>query len=139
MFQPWGRHLVYNLIVSLTFQLFSLVFLMCFGLPHPLIVNIFWYVCTYCIDFMGVHLLHCTHGNECIGTYDGVCNTFATIAWDVGFHMGWEQVHALPSTMFNSSCCWINIVLTKDEIHTLIKIIIVDPTWMDLFFWSCAT
>jgi hypothetical protein len=59
-----------------------------FGLPHPSIVVSFQCVCTYCIDPMGVHFLHCAHGNECIGTHDVVCDTFGTIALDVGFHVG---------------------------------------------------
>jgi hypothetical protein len=37
---------------------------------------------------MGIHLLRCVHGNEHIGTHDAICNTFAAIAQDVGFHMG---------------------------------------------------
>jgi hypothetical protein len=30
-------------------------------------------------------------------------------------------------------------MLTKDGIHTLADIVIVDPTWVDLFPWSYAT
>jgi hypothetical protein len=30
-------------------------------------------------------------------------------------------------------------VITKDGIHTLANIVIVDPTWMDLLIWSYAT
>jgi hypothetical protein len=41
--------------------------------------------------------------------------------------------------MFNSSCEWIDIVLTKEDIHTLIDIIIIDPTWMNLLPQSYAT
>jgi len=40
--------------------------------------------------------------------------------------------------MFNSSYQWVNIVLTKDGIHTLFDIFIVDPMWVDLFPRSCA-
>ncbi len=35
--------------------------------------------------------------------------------------------------MFNSSCWWINIVLTKNDIRTLINILIANPTQADLF------
>jgi len=62
---------------------------------------------------MDIHLLCCTHGNECIGTHDVVHNTFVVIVWDVGFDMGWEQLHAFPSSMFNSFCRRIDIVLAK--------------------------
>jgi hypothetical protein len=30
-------------------------------------------------------------------------------------------------------------MLTKNDIHTLVDVVIVDPTWMDLLPWSCAT
>ncbi len=80
---------------------------------------------------MGIHLLGCAHGNECIGTHDTIHNTFATIVWDVGFHMGRKQLHALPSTTFNSFRWQIDIVLTKNDIRTLTHIVI-DPTQVDL-------
>jgi hypothetical protein len=35
--------------------------------------------------------------------------------------------------MFNSSCQEVNIVLTKDEIHTLTNVVIVNPTRADSF------
>jgi hypothetical protein len=31
-------------------------------------------------------------------THDVICDTFATIVRDVGFHMGQKQLHAHPST-----------------------------------------
>jgi hypothetical protein len=52
---------------------------------------------------MGIHLLHCAHDNKHMGTRDVIRNTFAAITQDVSFHVGQEQLHALPSTMFNSS------------------------------------
>jgi hypothetical protein len=52
---------------------------------------------------MGIHLLHCTHDNEHTKTHDVVRDTFVAIAWDVDFHVGQEQLYALPSNMFNSS------------------------------------
>jgi len=60
-------------------------------------------MCTHAIDLMGIHLLHCVHGNEHMGTYDVVHDTFVTIVQDVGFHMGREQLHVLLLIMFNSS------------------------------------
>jgi hypothetical protein len=53
-------------------------------------------VCTHPIDFMGIHLLCCVHGNECTGTHDAICDTFATIARDANFHVGQKQLHVLP-------------------------------------------
>jgi len=52
---------------------------------------------------MGIHLLCHAHGNECIGIHDAVCDTYIVIARDVNFHVGRKQLHALPSTMSNSS------------------------------------
>jgi hypothetical protein len=77
---------------------------------------------------MGIHLLRCVHDNKRIGTHDAIHDTFATITRNASFHMGREQLHVLSSTTFNSSRRQINIVLTKDGIHTLVNIVIVDPT-----------
>jgi hypothetical protein len=46
--------------------------------------------------------------------------------------VGWKQSHALLSITFNSSCWWVDIVLTKDDICTLVDIVIVDPTQANL-------
>jgi hypothetical protein len=88
---------------------------------------------------MGIHLLHSAHGNECMGTHDVVHHIFAFVVWDASFHMGWEQLHVLPSTMFNSFRSWINIVFTKNGICTLVDVVINNPMHVDLFFWSCPT
>jgi hypothetical protein len=82
---------------------------------------------------MGIHLLHCVHGNQHTKTHDAIYNTFVAITWDVGFHMEKKQLHVLLSTTFNSFHQWINIVFTKDDIRTLLNIVIVDPTQANLF------
>jgi hypothetical protein len=74
----------------------------------------------------------CVHDNKHTGAHDEVHYTFATIMQDVGFHMKQEQLHAIPSITFNSSCQWINIVLTKYDIHTLVNVVIIDPKRVDL-------
>jgi len=98
-------------------------------------------MCTYPINPMGIYFLCCVHDNKRIGTHDVVRNTFATIVWDVGFHVRWKQLHELLSNMFNSSCWRIDITLTKDDICILINIVvvIVDSTQVNLFLQSCAT
>ncbi len=101
-------------------------------LPHPSIVNKPWCVCTHPIDPMGIHLLHCAHGNEHIGTHDVIRNIFAAIVWNVGFHVGRQQLHAFFSTTFNSFHRWIDIMLIKYGICTLANVVITDPTWIDL-------
>jgi hypothetical protein len=95
-------------------------------LSHPSIASIPWCVYTHPIDPMGIHILCCAHGNEHTGTHNEIRNTFVAIVQNVGFHMGWKQLRALLATMFNSSCQRINIVLTKNDIHTLANIIIVN-------------
>jgi hypothetical protein len=58
------------------------------GLPNPLITGILQCVYTHPINLMGIHFLPCIHGNKHIGTHDAICNTFATITQNVGFHVG---------------------------------------------------
>ncbi len=67
-----------------------------------------WYVC-----------ICCTCDNERTWTHDTICNTFFTIMQNADFHVGWKQLHAFPSTTFNSSYQQIDNVFTKDGIHTL--------------------
>jgi hypothetical protein len=89
------------------------------------------------INPMGIHLLNCVHGSEHIGSHDAICDTFVTIVSNVGFHVGWEQSHALPSTTFNSFCQWVDIVLTKDGIRILTNVVIANPTWTNLLLRPC--
>jgi hypothetical protein len=112
---------------------------MWYGLPYPSIVGIPWCMCTHPIDYMGVHLLRCTHDNECTWTHDAICNTFVAITWDVSFHVEHKQLHVIPSTTFNSFRRRINIVFTKYGIYTIVDIIIANPTRVDLLLQSCAT
>ncbi len=58
--------------------------------------------------------------------------------WYVGFHVGKKQLHALPSTTFNSSCWWFDIVFIKDGIRILVDIVIADPTRANLLLQSYA-
>jgi hypothetical protein len=88
---------------------------------------------------MGIHLLHCAHGNEHIGTHDAIHSILVAIAWNVSFHVGRQQLHAFLSTTFNSSRQWIDIVLIKDGICTLTNVVITNPTWIDLLPQSCVT
>ncbi len=88
---------------------------------------------------MGIHFLCYAHGNERIGTYNAIHDTFVTIMWVVGFHVGQEQLHAFLPTTFNSSCQRINIMLTKDDICTLTDIVIADRTQADLLPQSYTT
>jgi hypothetical protein len=71
-------------------------------------------------------------------THDAIHNTFVVIVQDIDFRVGWEQLHVFPSTTFNISRWWIDIVLIKDDICNLVDVVIVDLTWMNLFPQSYA-
>jgi hypothetical protein len=124
------RCLTYN---STNFPNLSIVFPSCFPLHFVCDLDYPSFNCRHRIDPMGINLLCCAHGNKCIETHDVICDTFVASTRDANFHMGWEQLHPLPSTTFNSFCRSIDIVFTKNDIHTLADIVIVDPTWTYLF------
>jgi len=88
---------------------------------------------------MGIHLLRFAHGNECIGTHNVIYDISVTIAQDAGFHVGREQLHALPSVTFNPFSRRVNIVFSKDGIRTLTNVVIVNPMRANLLFQSCVT
>jgi hypothetical protein len=96
-------------------------------------------MCTHPIGVMSVHLLHYAHDNEHRNTRDVICNNFVAIVRDVGFYVARKQLHTLSSTMFHSSCQQIDIVLTKNGIHTLVDVVIVDLTQLDLLHQPYAT
>ncbi len=99
MFWPRGGRLVYS---STNLHNLSVIFLSFFHNTSYMIwttlsfnYRYFSNACTYPIDLMGIHLLHCSHGNERTRTHDVICNIFATIVQDVNFHMGQKQLHFL--------------------------------------------
>jgi hypothetical protein len=123
--------------LSIIFLVFFIAYQTWLGLPHP--SSIPQCMCTHRINHVGIHFLHCVHGKERTWIHDAVHDAFITIAWNVGFHMWSKQLHALPSTIINSTCQQVNIVLTKDDIHTLVDIVIVNPMQAYLLPWFCAT
>lgn len=96
-------------------------------------------MCVHTIDLMSIHFLCCAQVYERSETHDAVCDIFATIAQNVGIHMWQEQLHKLPLPTFNSFCQRINLVFTKNGIHTLVDVVIADSMHVDLFPWSCIT
>ncbi len=95
-----------------TFQLsspsFFTMFQTWFGLPHLSIIGIFQCMCTHPIDVTNVHLLHCTHDNEHMGTHDVVFDIFATITPRCRFPCGSKTTtHAsFNHVPFLSSTSW---------------------------------
>ncbi len=85
----------------------------------------------------GYHLLRYVHGNERTKMHDVIYYTFAAITQNVGFHVE-KKLHALISTTFNSFHQHVNIVLNKDDICTLVDVVIVDPKQLHLLPQSCA-
>jgi hypothetical protein len=139
MFWPWGKCFSY---ISTYFLNHSIIFL---SFLHN-VSNIIWTSTTF-FNFK-YPLNACPHIPLTLcdplftlrpKTHDIICNTFVTIAQDVGFHTGWKQLHMFPSTTFNSSFRQVDIVFTKDGIHILVNIVIVDLMQMDLLLWCCVT
>ncbi len=73
------------------------------------------------------------------GAHDVVCDVFASIPCKVGFHMKWEQLHALPSIIFNSFCWWVSILLSKKRICTSSDVVIANSNTYKLIHWSFST
>jgi len=94
-------------------------------------------VCAHFIDPISIYFLCCVHSNEHIETHDAIRDTFIIIVQNISFHVGQEQLHALLSITFIFFHQQIDIVLTKNDICTLIDVVIVDPTQVDLLFQSC--
>jgi hypothetical protein len=87
---------------------------------------------------MGIRLLCCGHGNEHMGIHDVVHDIFVAIVQDVSFHVGRKQLHAFPLATPNSSRRRVDILFTKDGICSLVDIVIINPTCVDLLPQSCT-
>jgi hypothetical protein len=134
-------------LVFPTFWLFLPVFsttlYMQLKLPHPSIANILWCVCIHPISPMGIHLLCCAHGNECIRTHDSwhLCHHWAKCWLPCGTRIitcvSFNHIQLLSSTNwhyanqkwhshFNQHChCWHNVsrftslILYNSRIYSL--------------------
>ncbi len=61
------------------------------------------------------------------GTQDTLCD-FAFVAKEVGFYFMQKQFSFLFFFTFQSSCWHLNIVLSKDEVLTLVNIFVANLT-----------
>jgi hypothetical protein len=93
-------------------------------------------VCAHFIDPISIYSLRCVHSNKHIETHDAIHDMFIIIVQNISFHVGQEQLHELLLITFIFFHQQIDIVLTKNDIRTLIYVVIVDPTQVDLFFQS---
>jgi hypothetical protein len=124
---------------KLFFTIFSTLLWTRFRLPHPSNTSLPQCVCTHPIDHVGIHLLCCAHGKEHTKTHDVISDIFVSIAWYASFHMGWKQLHVLPLVILNSYCWQVEIMFTKNGICTLIDVVIIDPTRVNLLPQSYTT
>ncbi len=94
-----GAWLFTHLVIPsfcVTFNIFSLTLCTELGLPHPMIIGLTHYICGQSLNLMGVHLLQCSHGNECTTFHDVVQNTFISIVKNVKFCIFREYTHVFP-------------------------------------------
>jgi hypothetical protein len=57
------------------------------NLSHPLALGLSHCICGQLLKLMGIHLLHCTHGEERIVFHDVMWDAFTYIARDAKFHI----------------------------------------------------
>ncbi len=69
------------------------------------------------------------------GTQDTLCD-FVFIAKEVDFYFMQKQFYFVVFLTFQSSIWHLNIVLSKDEVLTLVNIFIANPTWGVFFVQS---
>jgi hypothetical protein len=65
-------------------------------------------------------------------SHDVVQNVFAAIAKKNEISCLQKQTHVLLLPTLQYSCCRVEIVLLVDGVHTLVDVVIVDPTQIDL-------
>ncbi len=143
MFWPRGRHLIYS---STSLPNFSIIF--------PNFLHNILYGTWITPSLNCKHPLMCVHTSHRPYGYP----PFTLCSWQrthynpwynlrhlcrhyvrCWFPCGTRTIHALPSTTFNSSRRWIDIVFTKNGIHTLINVVIADLTQAILFPQSYGT
>jgi hypothetical protein len=84
--------------------------------------------CGHTINDLGIHLLHCTCKSECTIAHDTLWNIVATIMSKSGVHKQREVSHLFPCHTWK----WMDIVISKDGFWTLVDVVIVNLTCIDL-------
>jgi len=120
----------------MAFDIFSSSLCTKLGLLHPTTCCLFRCICNHAINLIAIHLFHCVHGGEHTTTHDVIRNFFASIARDVGLHVMRKQTHVHSTSSFQSSWWRMDIVFTADGIHTLVNVIITNPTHANLVSWT---
>jgi len=115
------------------------------GFSHPWIINLTHYIYGQSLDPMGIHLVCCAHGGERIALHDAIRYAFASIAKDARFHVFLKPNPCSSTPFLQSSSRRVNIVLSIDGIHTLVNVVIANPTQIDFgiigssFSWVVMT
>jgi len=75
----------FSLCLSSTYFLITLCIR--FGISHPTILHLSQCQCDLTIDDLGIHLLRCSCGNECITIHHTLQNTITTMTLEIGTHI----------------------------------------------------
>jgi len=88
----------YNPFILFIFCPFFITFHIHFGIPHLTILHFSRCQCGHTIDDLGIHLLCCPCGSECITTHDMFRDTIAAIILESGIHVQRDISHLFPTT-----------------------------------------
>jgi hypothetical protein len=103
-----------TLIFCLSSAHFLIALCSCFDLSHFIIVHFAWCQCDHTIDDLDTNLFQCPYKSECTSIHNTLLNIVAAITLESGHlfphHIRW----------------WMDILITRDGIHTLMDIVIVD-------------
>ncbi|CAM6093049.1 unnamed protein product [Calypogeia fissa] len=98
------------------------------GLPRPGFLGQPSCVCGHSLDPVGTHILWCSHGSERTATHDNLCDVFAAIARDAGYHVSMEQTHVLPAADDIPDRRRADIVYSWAGVRALADMVVADPT-----------
>jgi hypothetical protein len=96
----------------------------CFGFLHLLISHLSWCQWGHTIDNLGTHLVWCPCRNEHIVAHDPLWDIVITIILESGTHVQKEVSHLFPYHIQQR----MDILITKNNLCTLMDVIIVDLT-----------
>jgi hypothetical protein len=86
-----------------------------FSIPHPIVPHVSQCQCGHTIDDLGIYLLRCPCGNECIVAHDTLWNIIAIITSESEAQIQRKVSHLFPCHTQK----WMDIVITRDCFWTL--------------------
>jgi hypothetical protein len=72
---------------GLILEPFSIALHTWLSLSHPLTLGLSHCICGQLLNLMGIHLLHCNHGEKKMASHDIMWDAFAYITRDANFHI----------------------------------------------------